>query len=108
MMNDCCEQGRCGGEDCSTIVGQCMEVATPVRIDVTSKSKGMKIECGKPIICDHAVLDCYRKSSCEFVVKQCLHVKIPIDYHVKADVAESYVKCKKKCDCSSPQCVTFK
>ena len=86
-------------EDCEAIAHQCMEVATPMKIEVTSKAKDVRIECGEPIICDFSEPDCHRKSSCEFVVRQCIDVKIPISYYVKTDVAESYVKCKGKRDC---------
>ena len=94
-----CNQESHYNENYEAIVNQCMEVDTPIRIEVMSKAKGVKIECGKPIICEYTEPDCYRESSCEFVVKQWLHLKIPINYLVKADVAESYVKCKKSHDC---------
>jgi hypothetical protein len=81
----CRPASRCH-EDCGAVAHQCVEVATPVRIDVTSKSEGVEIECGRPIICDFSEADCHRKGSCQFVVKQVIDVKIPISYHVNTDV----------------------
>ena len=87
------------GEGCESVAHQRMEVDTPVKIDVASIARCVRIDCCKPIICGHSEPECHRKSSCEFVVKQFIDVRIPICYHVKTDVGESYVKCKDKCDC---------
>ena len=87
-------------EACEAIAQQCMEVDTPVRIEVLTKSRDVRIECGEPVICDYySEPDCHRKSGCEFVVKQFIGVRIPISYHVNADVADSYVHCQRNHDC---------
>jgi hypothetical protein len=94
----CVLESHCN-EECKIITNQCIEVDTPVKIEVATKAKGIKIECGEPIICNYSELDCHRKSSCEFVVKQFIDVRIPISYHVRTDVAESYVKCENMHKC---------
>ena len=89
---------RCD-EKCEAVAHQRIEVDTPVKIEVVSRSKRVRVECCKPIICGHSEPECHRKSSCEFVVKQFIDVRIPICYHVKTKVGESYVKCKGNHDC---------
>jgi len=86
-------------ENCGTVAHRRMEVGTPVKIDVVSRSRCVRIECCKPIICGHSEPECCRKSSCEFVVKQFIDVRIPICYNVKTNVGESFVKCKDKHSC---------
>ena len=86
-------------EKCDAVAHQCMEVGTPVKIDVVSSSRCVRIECCKPFICGHSHPECYRKSSCEFVVKQLIDVRIPICYHVNTNMGESYVKCRDEQDC---------
>ena len=86
----------CGDEKCESVAHKRMEVDTPVKIEVTSRARSVRIDCRKPIICGYSEPECHRKSSCEFVVKQFIDVRIPICYHVKTNVGESFVKCKYK------------
>jgi len=84
---------------CEAVAYQRMEVGTPIKIEVASRTRCVRIECCKPIICDYSEPECHRRSSCEFVVKQFIDVRIPICYHVKTNVGESFVKCKDKHGC---------
>jgi len=84
----------CHCDSCESVAHQRIEVASPVKIEVASRARCMRIDCCKPIICGHSEPECHRKSGCEFVVKQFIDVRIPICYHVKTKVGESYAKCK--------------
>jgi len=79
---------------CITITNQCIEVATPIRLEAITNIKKLKVECGEPKICSSPMGNyCTGKNNCEFVVKQKLFVEIPIMYHVKTDVGENRVEC---------------
>ena len=88
--DDCRDRDR---DDCRAVINKKIEVNTPVKVNVKSRSGNINVTCSKPRIANFSPHPDCNSDSCEFTVSQLICVEIPICYHVRADVGSSFVDC---------------
>ena len=90
FRDDCRDRDRDG---CRAVVKRNVGVRTPVSLDVNARTGRIRVVCSEPRITEGRSDSQCRSTKCEFTINQTISVEIPICYHVRTDVDDSYVDC---------------